>query len=87
MLTGGIQRTNGDRIYVELGLYSLSVGRWYQKLLFINKRAHNLFSAYLTAYITFASERGCNTRSPSQRYLQEPICRTKISQSSFFLFH
>ena len=54
--------------------------RWYRKLLFL----HGLSSACLTAYINFASERSHNTRSSSQRHLEEPICRTKVFQSSFF---
>ena len=86
-ITGAIQGTNRDSIYAELGLESLSARKWYQKLLFFYKIVHGLSAAYLTAYINFVSERSHNIRSSTHRHLEEPICRTKVFQSSFFLLH
>ena len=76
-ITGAIRGTNWDSIYAELGLESLSVRRWCQKLLFFYKIVHSLSPAYLTVYINFVSERSHNTRSSTQKHL-EPICRTKV---------
>ena len=86
-IAGVTQGTNRDSIYAELGLESLSARKWYQKLLFFYKIVHGLSAAYLTAYINFVSERSHNTRSSTHRHLEEPICRTKVFQSSFFLLH
>ena len=72
-----IAGTNWDSIYAELGLESLSVRRWYQKLLFFYKILHGLSPAYLTVYINFVSKRSHNARSSTQKHL-EPICRTKV---------
>ena len=72
-----IAGTNWDSIYAELGLESLSVRRWYQKLLFFYKILHGLSPAYLTVYINFVSKRSRNARSSTQKHL-EPICRTKV---------
>ena len=83
-ITGAIRGTNRDSIYAELGLESVLVRRWYQKLLFFYKIVHSLSPDYLTAYINFASERSHSTRSSAQIDLEEPICRTKDFQSSFF---
>ena len=89
-ITGAIQGTNRGSIYAELGLGSLSARRWYRKLLFFYKIVHRLSPAYLIAYINFASERNHNTRyhhntrSSSQRHLEEPFCKTKVFQSLFF---
>ena len=85
-ITGAIRGTNRENIYAELGLESLSVRRWYRKLLFFYKIVHGLSPDYLTAYINFASERSHNTRSSTKIHLEEPICRTKVFQSSFFLY-
>ena len=84
--TGAIRGTNRDSIYAELGLESLSVRRWYQKLLFFYKIVHSLSPDYLAAYINFASERSHNTRSSIQIHLEEPICRTKVFKSSLCLY-
>ena len=85
-ITCAIRGTNRDSIYAELGLESLSAKRWYRKLLFFYKIVHGLSPAYLTAYINFAIERSYNTRSSPRRHLEEPICRTKVLQSPFFLY-
>ena len=42
--------------------------------------------AYLTPYINFSSDRSHSTRSPTQRHLEEPVCRTKVFQSSFLRY-
>ena len=83
-ITGDIHGSKSDSIHAELGLESLSARRWYQKLLFFYKIIYGLSPAYLTAYINFASDKSHNTIPSSQRCLEEPICRTKIIQSSFF---
>ena len=51
---------------------------------FFYKIVQGFCQAYFTVYIYFTSERRHNTRSSSQTQLEEPICRTKILQSSFF---
>ena len=85
-ITSTIRSTNRDSIYAELSLESLSARRWYWKLLFFYKVVHGLSPAYLAAYINFASERSHNIRLSTQRHLQEPICKTKVFQSLFFLY-
>ena len=70
-ITGAIRGTNRENIYAELGLESLSVRRWYRKLLFFYKIVHGLSPDYLTAYINFASERSHN------------IWRTNLQNQSF----
>ena len=84
-ITGAIQGPNSDSIYAELGLESLSARRWYRELLFFYKIVHSLSPAYLTAYINSGSERCHNTRTSTQRHLEEPICRTKFFSHHFFL--
>ena len=75
-ITGAIQGTNRDSIYAELGLESLSARRLYRKLLFFYKIVRGISPAYQTAYINFVSERNHNTRSLSQRHLEETFCST-----------
>ena len=84
VITGAIRGTSRDSIYAELGLELLSTRRWYRKLLSFNKIVHGLSQTYLTAYINFSGERPHSTKSSTQKHLQEPMCRTKIFQSSFF---
>ena len=84
VITGAIRGTSRDSIYAELGLELLSARRWYWKLLSFNKIVRGLSQTYLTAYINFFSERPHSTKSSTQRHLEEPMCRTKIFQSSFF---
>ena len=74
----------GQYICTELGLESLSARRRYRKLLFFYKIVHGLSITYLKAYMKFASERSHNTRSSTKRHLEEPVCRTKVFQWSFF---
>ena len=83
-ITDAIQGTNRDSIYAELGIESLSAGRWYLKLGFFYKTVHGLSPAYLTIYINFASERNHNTRSSSQKHLEELFCRIKVFQLYLF---
>ena len=85
-IIGAIRGVDRDSIYAKLGLESLSSRRWYRKLLFFYKIVHGLSPAYLTAYIDFASERSHSNRSSTQRHLEEPIFRTKVFQSSCFLY-
>ena len=80
-ITDAIQGTNRDSIYAELGLESLSAGRWYLKLVLFYKTVHGLSPAYLIAYINFVSETNHNTRSSSLRHLEELFCRIKVFQS------
>ena len=80
-ITDAIQGTNRDSIYAELGIESLSAGRWYLKLVLFYKTVHGLSPAYLIAYINFVSETNHNTRSSSLRHLEELFCRIKVFQS------
>ena len=54
------------------------------EITFFLQKVHGLSPDYLTAYINFASERSHSTRSSTKIHLEEPICRTKVFQSSFF---
>ena len=52
VITGAIQGASRDKFYQELGLESLSVRRWYEKLAFCYEIIYNLSLTYITAYLS-----------------------------------
>ena len=55
-ITNAIQGTSKERIYDELGLYSLSKRRWRSKLIFFYKIINGMLPDYLYSYLEFPSQ-------------------------------
>ena len=82
VITGAFKGTSRDRIYRELVLESLAERRWSHKIFFFHKIINVLLPVYLQLYILQVYR----TRSTNQKNLRQFSARTKIFESSFFLY-
>ena len=85
-ITNVIQGTSKERIYDELGLYSLSKRRWRSKLIFFYKIINGMLPDYLYSYLEFPSQEKYPFRSASANIIRPISTRTKTFKNTFFPF-
>ena len=85
-ITNAIQGTSKDRLYDELGLYSLTNRRWKSKLIFFYKIVNGMFPNYLYSFLDFPTQENYPLRSASENIIQPIPTRTKTFKNSFFPF-
>ena len=85
-ITNAIQGTSKERIYDELGLYSLSKRRWRSKLIFFYKIINGMLPDYLYSYLEFPSQEKYPFRSASANIIRPIPTRTKTFKNTFFPF-
>ena len=82
-VTGAIHGTSTEKIYDELGLYSLAKRRWQGKLIFFYKIKIHLLRDYLYSYLDFYSQENYHWRSVSISAIRPFPSRT-ISFKKYF---
>ena len=85
-ITNAIRGTSKERIYDELGLYSLRKRRWRKKLIFFFKIINGMLPDYLYSYLEFPSREKYPLRSASANILRPIPRRTKTFKNTFFPF-
>ena len=85
-ITNAIQGTSRDRLYDELGLYSLTNRRWKSKLIFFYKIVNGMLPNYLNSFLDFPSQEHYPLRSASENIIRPIPTRTKTFKNSFFPF-
>ena len=85
-ITNAIQGTSKDRLYDELGLYSLTNRRWKSKLIFFYKIVNGMLPNYLYSFLDFPSQENYPLRSASENIIRPIPTRTKTFKNSFFPF-
>ena len=85
-ITNAIKGTSRDRLYDELGLYSLSKRRWKSKLIFFYKIVNGMLPNYLHSFLDFPSQENYPLRSSSENIVRPIPTRTKTFKNSFFPF-
>ena len=83
-ITGAIRGTSRDKLYMELGLESLSDRRWYRKLSFFHKIKCGLTAPYLNDLLSAVNTVSYNFRTTRDFHLS--AARTASFQSTFFPF-
>ena len=85
-ITGAIQGTSKEKIYVVLGLHSLTNRRWWSKLVFFFKIVNGLLPDYLKSYLDFSSEENYPFRSAASSKLSSFSSRTISFKNTFFAY-
>ena len=85
-ITNAIKGTSKQRLYDELGLYSLSKRRWKSKLIFFYKIINGMLPNYLYSYLEFPSQENYPLRSASSNIIRPIPTRTKTFKNTFFPF-
>ena len=86
VITGAVKGTSRDPIYRELSLESLAEWRLSRKIFVFHKIINGLLPVCLQSYISYCGEGVYRTRSVNQKKLRQFSTRTKIYESSFFLY-
>ena len=85
-ITNAIQGTSKERLYDELGLYSLSKRRWRSKIIFFYKIINGILPNYLYSCIEFPSQENYPLRSAFSNVIRPIPTRTKTFKNTFFPF-
>ena len=85
-ITNAIQGTSKERLYDELGLYSLAKRRWRSKLIFFYKIINGMLPDYLYSYLEFPSQDNYPLRSASKTIICPIPARTKTFKNTFLPF-
>ena len=83
-ITGGIQGTDRERLYDELGLHSLVKRRWRNKLVFFYKTVNCLLPDYPPSDLDFPSQEIYLLRLSSVSIIRPLPTRTKFFKGAFF---
>ena len=81
-----IQGTSKERLYDELGLYSLAKRRWRSKLIFFYKIINGMLPDYLYSYLEFPSQDNYPLRSASKTIIRLIPTRLKTFKNTFLPF-
>ena len=85
-ITNAIQGTLKERLYDELGLYSLAKRRWRSKLIFFYKIINGMLPYYLYSYLELPSQDNYPLRSASKTIIRPIPTRTKTFKNTFLPF-
>ena len=82
-ITNAIQGTSKERLYDELGLYSLAKRRWRSKLIFFYKIINGILPDYLYSYLEFSPQDNYPLRLASKTIIRPIPTRTKTFKNTF----
>ena len=85
-ITNAIQGTSKERLYDELGLYSLAKRRWRSKLIFFYKIINGMLPDYLYSYLEFPSQDNYPLRSASKTIIRPIPTGQRRSKILFYHF-